>query len=86
MGSVMVEIPVDEETAAALADPHRRRAIGEAVKAMVRPRTGADPLAVLLQETRRKAAEAGLTGEIIDAELAARKAERIARHTRSFLG
>lgn len=79
MGTVMVEIPVDEETAAALADPRRRRAIGEAVKLMVRSRTGADPLAALLEQTRREAAEAGLTDEVIDEELAAWKAERAAR-------
>lgn len=78
MGTVMVEIPVDEETAAALADPHRRRAIGEAVKVMVR-HTGTDPLIALLEQTSREAAEAGLTEEAIEEELGAWKAERAAR-------
>jgi hypothetical protein len=79
MGTVMVEIPVDEETAAALAGPHRRQAIGEAVKLMVRPHAGGDPLAALLETTRREATEAGLTDEVIDEELATWKAERAAR-------
>jgi hypothetical protein len=35
MATVMVEIPADEETAAALADPRRREAIGEPVKLVV---------------------------------------------------
>ena len=79
MATVMVEIPVDEETAAALADPHRRQAIGEVVKLMVKPRAGADPLAAMLETTRREATETGLTDEVIDDELAAWKAERAAR-------
>jgi hypothetical protein len=32
MPAVMVEIPVDEATAEALADPHRLPAVGELVK------------------------------------------------------
>ncbi len=79
MRTVMVEIPVDEETAAALADPHRREAVGELVKLAVRPSSGTDPLAALLQVTRRDAAAIGLTDEDIDAELDAWKAERAAR-------
>ncbi|HEY3845535.1 MAG TPA: hypothetical protein VGL95_00315 [Acetobacteraceae bacterium] len=78
MSTVMIEIPVDEETAAALADPHRRRAVGELVKLMVRPTAGNDPLATLLETTRRAAAAAGLTDQDIDDELAAWKAERAA--------
>jgi hypothetical protein len=80
MGVVMVEIPVDEGTAAALADPHRRDAAGELVKLAVRPTAGNDPLAVLLETTRREAAAAGLTDQDIDEELAAWKAERSALH------
>jgi len=45
----MVEIPVDEETAAAMADSHRRAGTGELVKLAVRPTAGNDPLAVLLE-------------------------------------
>jgi hypothetical protein len=78
MSTVMIEIPVDEETAAALADPHRRQAVGELVKLMVRPTAGNDPLATLLETTRRAAAAAGLTDQDIDDELAAWKAERAA--------
>ena len=78
MSIVMVEIPVDEETAAALADPHRREAAGELVKLAVRPTAGNDPLASLLATTRREAADAGLTDQDIDEELAAWKAERSA--------
>jgi hypothetical protein len=79
MAVVMVEIPVDEETAAALADPHRREAAGELVKLAVRPPTaGNDPLAVLLETTRCEAAAAGLTDHDIEEELATWKAERSA--------
>ena len=78
MSTVMIEIPVDEETAAALADPHRRQAVGELVKLMVRPTAGNDPLATLLETTRREAVAAGLTDQDIDDELAAWKAERAA--------
>ena len=74
----MVEIPVDEETAAALTDPHQLQAVGELVKLMVRPAPGHDPLAVLPDATRREAAAAGLTDADNDAELAAWKAERAA--------
>jgi hypothetical protein len=79
----MVEIPVDEETAAALADPHRRQAIGKAVKLMVKPHGDGDLLAALLETTRREAAEIGLTDEFIDEELATWKAERAAGRARS---
>lgn len=79
MGTVMVEIPVDEETAAALADPHRREAVGELVKLAVRPSAGNDPLGALLDTTRREAAKLGLTDQEIDEELAAWKAERAAQ-------
>jgi hypothetical protein len=78
MSTVMVEIPVDEETAAALADPRRRQAVGELVKLMVRPAAGNDPLATLLETTRREAAAAGLSDLDIEEELAAWKAERAA--------
>jgi hypothetical protein len=75
----MVEIPVDEETAAALADPHRLKAVAELVKLVVNPSAGNDPLADLLETTRREAAAAGLTDQDIDGELIARKAERTER-------
>lgn len=79
MDTVMVEIPVDEATAEALADPHRLAAVAELVKHMVRPTEGNDLLAALLESTRQKAAALGWTDQDIDDELAAWKAERAAR-------
>jgi Glu-tRNA(Gln) amidotransferase subunit E-like FAD-binding protein len=79
MGIVMVEIPVDEKTAAALADPHRLEAVGQLVNLMINPTADADPLALLLETTRREAEAAGITQQDIDDELAAWKAERAAR-------
>ena len=81
MGVVMVAIPVDEDTAAALADPHRLEAVGRLVTCIVRPSAGDDPLASLLETTRREAAAAGITQADIDAELEAWKAERAARRS-----
>jgi hypothetical protein len=71
-----VEIPVEPETARALADAHRREAVGRLVDRMVRPTGADDPLAALLEATARRARESGLTDEEIDAELAAYNAER----------
>jgi hypothetical protein len=79
MSIVMVPIPVDVETAAALADPHRLEAIGNLVKLAIHPTAGNDPLAALLEATRRDAAAAGLTDADIDNELAAWKASRTGR-------
>ena len=81
MPVVMVEIPVDEATAAALADPRRLEAVGELVRLTVHPDAAADPLRLLLETTRREAAAAGLTGQAIDRELADWKAERAAGRT-----
>ena len=81
MSTVMVEIPVDEATAAALADPHRREAVGELVKLIVHPTAGNDPLAALLETTRREATASGLTDRDIDQELHDWKAERAGRRS-----
>ena len=78
MSTVMVEIPVDEETARALADPNRLAAVGELVKHMVRPSPAHDLLGTLLESTRRRAAALGFTDQDIDDELTAWKAERTA--------
>ena len=78
MSTVMVEIPVDEATAEALADPHRLAAVAELVKNMVRPTAGNDLLATLLEATRRKAAAMSLSDQDIDQELAAWKHEQAA--------
>jgi hypothetical protein len=79
MGVVKVEIPIDEEAAKGLADPNRLEAVGRLVSHMLRPTTGHNPLATLLDATGRTAEQAGLTQEDIDQELAAWKAERTAR-------
>jgi Glu-tRNA(Gln) amidotransferase subunit E-like FAD-binding protein len=78
MGTVMVELPVDEATAEALADPHRLAEVAELVKKMVRPSAGNDLLATLLETTRRKAAAMGLSEQDVDEELAAWKNQRAA--------
>ena len=78
MGTVTVELQLDEETAARLTDPRQLSAVAEMVKLAVRPTGKRDPLALLLEQTRKDAAAAGLTDEDIDAELLAWKAERAA--------
>ena len=71
-----IEIPVEAETARALADQQRRAAVGRLVDRLVRPRAADDPLAGLLEATARAARDAGLTDAEVDAELAAYNAER----------
>lgn len=71
-----IEIPVEAETARALADARRREAVGRLIDRMVRPASGDDPLAALLAEASHQARRAGLTDEEVDAELAAYNAER----------
>jgi hypothetical protein len=71
-----IEIPVDQATAAALADVRRREAIGRLVERMVRPAGGDDPLASVLEATAAAAQDGGLSDEEIEAELAAYNAER----------
>ena len=71
-----IEIPVEAETARALADQQRRAAVGRLVDRMVRPRAADDPLAAMLEATARAARDAGLTDADVDAELAAYNAER----------
>ena len=79
MGVVKVEIPVDDATAAALADPRRREAVGRLVEMFVHPREDDDPLALLFDKISREAAATGLTQQDIDDELAVWKTERTAR-------
>lgn len=71
-----IEIPVEAETARALADARRREAVGRLVDRMVRPGHADDPLAALLEAAAHRAREAGLTDEDVDAELAVYNAER----------
>ncbi len=70
-----IQIPVEPETAQALADPHRRAAVGRLIDRIVRPTREDDPLAAVLEAALRKALDAGLTVEDIDAELAVYNAE-----------
>ena len=54
-----IEIPVEEATAAALADAQRREAVGRLVDRLVRP--GADdPLVALFERTAATARDAGI--------------------------
>lgn len=78
-GSVKVEISVRPQTAEILRDAGRLRAIGHLVDLMVDPARTGDPLERLLEETRGKAREIGLSDAEIDAELEAFRAERAAR-------
>jgi hypothetical protein len=76
MGKISrIEVPVSEETAAALADPRRLEAIGRLLDRLVRPGED-DPLIVLLERTTAQAQAAGLTPEEVDAELALYNSER----------
>jgi len=73
---IRIEIPVEAETARALADQRRRVAVGRLIDRMVRPKAADDPLAMVLELTSRAAQETGLTDQEIDAELAAYNAGR----------
>lgn len=74
--AVKIEVPVEPETARALGDARRMRAVGRLVDRMVRPALGDDPLIAVLEATRRAAHEAGLSDDAIDAELDLHRAER----------
>lgn len=70
-----IEIPVQQATAVALADAHRREAVGRLIDRLVRP--GADdPLIALFERTAREAQAAGMTTADLEKELAAYNAER----------
>ena len=73
---VAVEIEVAQETAQALRDPRRRQAVGRLVDRMVRARPGEDPLLDAMARLSADAKAKGLTPEVLEAELAAHKAER----------
>jgi hypothetical protein len=73
--SVPVEILVEPAAAEALADSDRRDLVGRLVSRMLRPVHGEDPLAAVIARIKAKAHGAGLTDEIVDAELAAARAE-----------
>ena len=74
--TVGVELQLGPEAAAALHDPARRELVENLVSRLLHPRPGEDPLAGLIDRIKRKAQAAGLTDEIVDAELAAAKKSR----------
>jgi hypothetical protein len=73
---VTIEIEVARETAQALRDPRRRQAVGRLVDRMVRAKPGEDPLLEAMGRLGADAKAKGLTPEVLEAELAAHKAER----------
>jgi len=75
-GMVDVTIPVGPEAAAALADTTKREAIGGIVSRLLRPVVGDDPLLDAMGRLGADATARGLTPQVLDAELAAHKAER----------
>ena len=75
--SVLVQIPVSPEAAAALKDDAQREKVGKLVSDLLRPASPADdPLAALFATIKADARRDGLTDQEIDAELAAYNAER----------
>lgn len=75
--TVMVQIPVSREAAAALQEKARREKVGKLVSNLLRPEApAADPLAALIAEVKTAARADGPSDKEIDAELAAYNAER----------
>ena len=70
-----IEIEVEADTAAALADDRRRAAVGRMIDRMVRPGES-DTLLVLLETIAEQAHEAGFSDQDLEAELVAYNAER----------
>ena len=79
--TVDVTIPVDPAAAAALTDARNRKAVGQLVSRVLRPRSGPTPLAQAIAEMKVAARAAGLTDADVDAELAAYNAQRRGRRT-----
>ena len=75
--SVLVQVPVSPQAAAALKDDARREKVGKLMSDLLRPPTPADdPLAALIAKIKTDARRGGLTDQEIDAELAAHSGER----------
>ncbi|WP_162914558.1 hypothetical protein [Desertibaculum subflavum] len=75
--TVMVQIPVSREAAAALQEQARREKVGKLVSNLLRPEAPvSDPLAALIAEIKAAARAEGLSDKEIDAELAAYNADR----------
>ena len=76
-GDVMVQIPVSAAAAEALRDQGKVALIGRMVTDLVSPATpNADLLRIMIAQLKADAHARGLTDDIVDAELAAHKAER----------
>ena len=75
---VRIEIPVDEETAKALANPARREAAGRFLTDLVHGGRIREVLAEVIAEIKREARANGLTDEVVDDELAIWRAEESA--------
>lgn len=73
---VDVTIPVDAETAKALVDPERRAEAGRYITDLLRRRRLAESLAEAIADAKAEARANGVTDEMVDAELAAWRAER----------
>lgn len=74
--TVNVTIPVDAETARALASPARREAAGRYLSGLLKGERVHEILAVAITDVKREARASGLTDEAIDAELEVWRAER----------
>jgi hypothetical protein len=73
---VEVAIPMEAEVAAALTDARKREAVGRIVSRMLRREGGQDLLLEAIDRLGASARAKGLTDEMLEAELAAHKAER----------
>jgi hypothetical protein len=75
--TVLVQIPVSREAAAALSDEERRAKIGKLVSGILSPSSpDDDPLAALIATIKSDVLAGGLSDEEIDAELGKYNAER----------
>jgi hypothetical protein len=74
---VDVLIPIEAEAAATLTDTRKREAVGRIVSRILRPRLDHDPLIEAMEVVSADAKAKGLTVELLNAELAAHKADRI---------
>ena len=70
-----VNVIIEPEAAAALADARNREAVGRQVSRVLRPRAGPSPLAQAIVELKAEARAVGLSDADIDAELVAYNAE-----------
>ena len=74
--TIEVPIPLDAETAKTLDSPARREALGRYLNGLMRTGRLRDALAEAIGEAKREARASGLTDDVVDAELAAWRADR----------